>query len=92
MYLTDDGPYRLYAGNRRTQLDMRFAKVIRFSGGRRAEAGIDFLNLLNANYGSGAVPFYDSTYAYGVANGGTWLNPTTILAPRFARFNLTFNF
>ena len=27
-----------------------------------------------------------------VANGGTWLNPTTILGPRFVRLNFTFNF
>lgn len=92
VYLTDDGPNRLYATNRRTQLDMRFVKVIRFSG-RRADVGLDLNNLLNANYASGpAVPFWDATYAYGVANGGTWLNPTSILAPRFARFNVTFNF
>jgi len=28
----------------------------------------------------------------GWLNGGTWNNPTTIRAPRFARFNVTFDF
>ena len=27
-----------------------------------------------------------------VTNGATWLAPTTVLNPRFARFNVTFNF
>ena len=42
--------------------------------------------------GDGTVFVYESQYAYGVANGGTWLNPTTILGPRFVRLNFTFNF
>jgi len=93
VYLTDDGPNRIYEDNRRTQLDMRFAKILRLGNARRAEVGVDLLNLLNANYASGAaVPFWDATYAYGIANGGTWNNPTSILAPRFARLNFTFNF
>jgi len=66
---------------------MRFAKVLRFSG-RRLDVGIDLQNILNANYGT----VYESQYDYTLANGGTWLNPTTILGPRFARLNLTFNF
>lgn len=82
-----DAANRVYAANRRTQVDMRFAKVIRFSG-KRLDVGVDLQNLLNTNYGTA----YETQYAYGAANGGTWFNPTTILGPRFARLNLTFNF
>jgi hypothetical protein len=84
--LLDQGN-RLYADNRRTQLDMRFAKIFRLSG-RRLDVGVDLQNLLNTNYGTA----FETQYAYGVPNGGTWNNPTTILGPRFARFNLTFNY
>ena len=84
--LLDQGN-RVYADNRRNQIDMRFAKIFRFSG-RRLDVGVDLQNLLNTNYGTA----YETQYAYGVANGGTWSNPTTILAPRFARLNFTFNF
>jgi hypothetical protein len=82
-----DANNRLYAGNRRNQIDMRFAKVFRFSG-RRADIGVDLNNLLNTNYTTA----YETQYAYGVVNGGTWNNPTTILAPRFVRLNFTLNF
>jgi len=67
---------------------MRFVKVLRFAPGRRLDIGIDLQNLFNTNYGTA----FESNYAYGVPNGGTWLNPTSILGPRFARINATFNF
>jgi hypothetical protein len=82
-----DANNRLYADNRRTQFDMRFAKVLRF-GTRRLDVGVDLTNLLNTNYATAYEPQYDFT----APNGGTWNNATTILPPRFARFNLTFNF
>jgi len=78
----------IFADTRRTQIDMRFAKIVRFAGGRRADVGVDVQNLLNANYGT----VFESQYDYVAANGGTWLNPTTILGPRFVRLNLTFSF
>ena len=56
--------------------------------GRRLDVGMDLQNILNANYGT----VYETQYDYTRANGGTWLNPTTILGPRFARLNVTFNF
>jgi hypothetical protein len=49
---------------------------------------MDLQNLLNTNYGT----VYENQYDYVAANGGTWLNPTTILGPRFARLNVTLNF
>jgi hypothetical protein len=82
-----DNANKIIADNRRTQIDMRFAKIVRF-GGRRADIGLDLQNLLNTNYGT----VFESQYDYFAANGGTWLNPTTILGPRFVRVNLTFNF
>ena len=82
-----DNGTKAFANSRRTQVDMRFAKILRFSG-RRADVGVDLQNLLNTNYGV----TYESQYDYSAANGGTWNNPITILGPRFVRLNLTFNF
>ena len=85
-----DNVSRVYADNRRTQIDMRFAKVLRF-GRTRSDVGIDLNNLLNTNYATG----YSTTYAYSVGNalqGGTWGNPTSIYTPRFMRINYTINF
>jgi hypothetical protein len=82
-----DESHRLYADTRRNQIDMRFAKVVRF-GARRVDIGIDLQNLLNTNYPTA----YESQYSYTAVNGGTWENPTTILGPRFMRLNFTLNY
>jgi len=85
-----DSEHRLYADNRKTQIDMRFAKIFRF-GRRRANVGIDLSNLLNTNYPT----TYESNYQYSVGNtaqGGTWNNPTAVYTPRFMRWNLTVEF
>jgi hypothetical protein len=85
-----DNSHRLYSGSRRTQVDMRFAKVVRL-GSTRADIGVDLANLLNTNY----TTTWDNTYQYSIgnsANGGTWNNPTAIYAPRFVRLNFTVNF
>ena len=76
--------------HRRTQIDMRFAKIFRF-GKRRVDVGVDLGNLLNTNY----TTTYENTYQYSVGNtatGGTWNNPTAIYTPRFVRWNLTVDF
>jgi hypothetical protein len=83
-----DNATRVIADNRRTQIDMRFAKIVRLGRARRADIGIDLQNLLNANYGT----VFEQQYDYTAPSGGTWLNPTTILGPRFVRLNLTFSF
>jgi hypothetical protein len=76
-------PGELY-GDRVNQVDMRFAKVLRF-GRTRTMVGLDLYNLFNANPGL--------TYNQGWGtNGGTWLRPLTILYPRFVRFNATVDF
>jgi hypothetical protein len=85
-----DSDHLLFADNRRTQIDMRFAKIFRF-GGRRADLGVDLGNLLNTNY----TTTYENTYQFSAGNtaqGGTWNNPTAVYSPRFVRWNLTVDF
>jgi hypothetical protein len=85
-----DNEHRVYADNRRTQLDMRVAKIFRF-GKTRVDVGVDGENLLNTSYAT----TYEGTYQYSVGNtttGGTWNNPTAIYTPRFARLNFTVSF
>jgi hypothetical protein len=77
----------MYVDNRRTQIDMRFAKILRF-GRTRTDIGVDLYNLLNTNYALG----YENNYSYTQPNGGTWQNPNSILPPRFARLNFTINY
>ena len=63
---------------------MRFAKILRF-GRTRTLVGLDLYNLFNANPGL--------TYGQAFTGAGaTWLRPTSILLPRFARFNATVDF
>ena len=78
-------PAQVY-GERVTQIDMRFAKVFRF-GGRRADIGVDLYNLFNTNDPAG----YEQAYDY-ATQGASWLRPTSIVPPRFARVNVTLNF
>ncbi len=85
--LLDNRNLTFSGDGRRNQVDLRFAKVFRFTG-RRLDVGLDLQNLLNTNYGT----VFESQYDYVAANGGTWLNPTTILGPRFARVNVTFSY
>ena len=85
-----DSEHRVFADNRRTQIDMRFTKIFRFAG-RRVDLGIDLGNLLNTNY----VTAYENDYQFSAGNeaqGGTWGEPTAIYGPRFARWNLTVDF
>ena len=58
-----DNDHRLYADNRRTQVDMRVAKIFRF-GKTRLDVGVDGENLLNTNY----TTTYDGTYQYSAGN------------------------
>ena len=82
------GPNREYASSRRNQIDMRFAKIFRFSN-RRLDVGVDVQNLLNTNYGT----VYDSAYGtLGAAPSATFLQPTSVVTPRFMRLNFTFDF
>jgi hypothetical protein len=78
-------PAQVY-GERVTQVDTRFAKILRF-GRTRADVGVDLYNVFNTNDPAG----YEQTFDY-ATQGATWLNPTSIVAPRFARVNITFIF
>jgi hypothetical protein len=76
-------PGELY-GDRINQVDMRFGKNLRF-GRTRTLVALDLYNLLNSNAGL--------TYQQGFTGvGSAWLNPQTLLMPRFMRFNVTFDF
>jgi hypothetical protein len=88
--LLDLDERRLYHDERRTQIDLRIAKILRF-GGTRLDAGLDLGNLLNTNYATN----FENTYQFSPTNaseGGTWNNPTGVVTPRFARLNLTLDF
>jgi hypothetical protein len=85
-----DSEHRLFADNRRTQIDMRFAKIFRLAS-RRVDVGVDLGNLLNTNYAT----TYENAYQFSADNtalGGTWNNPTAVYSPRFVRWNLTVEF
>lgn len=81
---------KLYADQRRTQIDMRFAKVLRF-GRTRSNIGVDLYNLLNTNYATA----FNTTYTYNTDNAprpAGWGTPTGIFQPRFVRINYTLDF
>ena len=71
-------------GERVNSVDMRFGKILRF-GRTRTNVAIDLYNMLNSNVGTAF------NQGFGT-NGATWLRPTAVLNPRFARFNVTFDF
>jgi hypothetical protein len=68
-------------GDRVNQVDLRAAKIIRL-GGTRTLVGFDLYNLFNSNPG----------LTYNQAFGPNYLRPTSILMPRFIRFNATVDF
>jgi len=76
-------PGQIY-GDRINAVDMRFAKVLRFSR-TRTNVGLDLYNLFNSNVGTA----YNQAFG---TDGSTWLRPTGVLNPRFVRFNVTFDF
>ena len=70
-------------GDRLNVLDVRVAKLLR-NGRWRSAFGIDIYNALN----SGAVLTYSSAFV----PGGTWLQPLTILTPRFFKLTAEIDF
>jgi hypothetical protein len=79
-------PGQLY-GERVNNLDMRVAKIVRIKG-TRANIGVDFYNLTNANTHSTV----DATYSADPTLASRWLRPTAVLQPRFVRFNVQVDF
>ena len=65
-------------------MDARFGNILRF-GGTEANIGIDLYNLFNSNIATG----FNQGFA---TDGASLLRPTAVLNPRFARFNVTFDF
>jgi hypothetical protein len=85
-----DNEHRVYADERRTQIDMRFAKVFRL-GRTRTDVGVDLNNLLNTNYATG----FNTTYVYSLdeaPRAAGWGTPASIYSPRFVRLNFTVNY
>jgi hypothetical protein len=79
-------PAALYPLERQNQMDLRVAKILRV-GHSRYDLGLDIYNIFNANTGTA----FQQGYLF--SNGGsTWLNPTSIMSPRLARFNVTVTF
>jgi hypothetical protein len=76
-------PGEIY-GERVNAIDFRFAKILRFAR-MRTNVGLDLYNLFNSNPGTA----YNQGFG---TDGTTWLRPTTILNPRFLRFNVTVDF
>jgi hypothetical protein len=72
-------------GQRVTEWDVKLAKNIRFAG-KRLMIGIDCYNFFNSD----AVTAYNSTYTPGPNN--PWMTPTTLIAPRFIRGQIQFDF
>ena len=64
-----------------TMVDIRLSRSFRF-GSRSFQPQVDFFNIGNA----------DTTTARTVAVGGSYLNPTEILAPRIIRIGFSLNF
>jgi hypothetical protein len=70
-------------GDRINQLDVRVGRTLKY-GRSRSLLALDIYNALN----SSAVLIYNNAF---VPNG-TWLQPLTILTPRFLRFTAEINF
>ena len=70
-------------GERRNNIDLRIAKILRYAG-MRATVGVDIYNLLNADT--------ITNYNYGFVPGGSWLIPTTIVPSRYARIGVVVDF
>jgi hypothetical protein len=77
-------PGTLY-GDRLNQIDLRVSKILRF-GGRRANVGVDFFNLLN----SSAV--YQYFQNYDPTRPAAWLQPTSLVSARFAKLSVQVDF
>jgi hypothetical protein len=75
-------PGTLY-GDRVNEVDVRFAKILRFQG-IRTNIGLDIYNVLN----TADVLTYNQNYN----PTGNWLVPTSVIQPRFFKFSATIDF
>jgi hypothetical protein len=83
-------PGTLY-GNRVNQVDMRFAKILRFKG-TRTLVGFDVYNIAN----SADVLTYNQTFIPGQTDAtpatARWLRPTSVLQARFLKISAQIDF
>jgi len=81
-------PGTLY-GDRVNELDLRFAKILRF-GRTRTNVGFDIYNVMN----SAPVLTYNQNFVLPTAASpsGSWLTPTSVLQPRFVKFSAQIDF
>jgi hypothetical protein len=70
-------------GDRINQIDVRLGKILKV-GGSRTLVALDVYNVMN----SSAVLTYNPAFV----PGGTWLQPLTILTPRFFKFTAEIEF
>ena len=75
-------------GDRVNEVDLRFGKILKF-GRARTNVGIDIYNILN----QAAVLTYSQTFNPAVLSGrGAWLQPTSVLTPRFMKISAQIDF
>jgi hypothetical protein len=80
-------PGALY-GDRVNEFDVRLAKILKF-GRTRTNVGVDLYNIIN----SAAVLSYNQNFNTTVLSGpGSWLQPTSVLQPRFVKLSATIDF
>jgi len=75
-------------GDRVNEINLRFAKVLRF-GGTRSNVGVDLYNAFNA----APVLSYNQTYSPTVTSGtANWLRPTSVLQARYVKISAQIDF
>jgi hypothetical protein len=75
-------------GDRVNELNLRFAKILRF-GRSRTHVGIDLFNVLNSD----AVLTYNQTFQLATPTTPTrWLAPQSVLTPRFLKVSAQIDF
>jgi hypothetical protein len=77
-------PPSTFFAERRTNVDMRLSKIIRY-GRTRTQVGIDVYNLLNSDFVTQFSQVFSPTTT-------GWLTPQAIVPARYVRFNLDVNF
>ena len=76
-------------GDRVNELNLRFAKILRF-GRMRTNVGVDVFNVLNSD----AILTYNQTFQLpsATAPNGSWLVPQSVLTPRFMKVSAQIDF
>ena len=83
-------PGQVY-GNRINGMDLRFGKILKF-GRTRTNVALDLYNLFNSNTGTAYNQGFDFATSGRPVLGSPWAGPTSVMNPRFVRFNVTVDF